>query len=396
MWAKEFDVARWNGREITILKTDRDQGRRIQVDEMPNSDQAYTRDMGKKTATYKVEIVFVGDQSLEASKDFEAALHSEPSGCLEHPEYGELELTYEKSTQSISTKRGIVVLSVDFYLTGREVSIPPLSSKKAASLTKPAMDNSIKQFEKEVKAATPDRIVAIQTDFYGMLGKLRNIASQAQRPGVKLAALHRQINDAFAAITSIANAPASFARQVQATSESLVSQLKSIPSSTKSLTDPKAYAIHQVRETEKESNVQHVRMQSTMTCVQISESIETASSAESPDDLTTSPIRLDQIKTEVALIEQSVADRINESTGESTFESLELYDSLRDLKTEIAMQSEKIKTAEQKLQQLSIYSPTPSFCLAYMADCTLGEFEGLNSIRHPLFIEGKVRVPSEK
>jgi len=395
MWDKEFDVARWNGVEINILKTDREKGKRLQIDEMPYAQTPYTKVMGDKAGTYKIEIVFVGPKALNQKADFVDELESNPAGYLEHPYYGELELTYEKSSESISTRKGLVVLTCDFVLTGRAISIPPLSKLKATNLTGSVLDASVNQFEKEVAAASPDKIVSIQNNFTTMLGGLRRIANQAGRPGVALAALHRQINDGFAAISSIANAPASFAKQVQAISQSLVSQIKTLPDSANSLTNPKSYALNQVRETESTSEVQHIRMQSTMTSIQLSEAIEIASSSETATELSDQTSNIDQVKLEASQIQTSVNERMSEASGESSFESLALFDALCELNTEIANQITKIESAELNLKRLDIYSPTPSICLAYMSECALTEFEGMNAINHPLFIAGKVRVPRE-
>lgn len=395
MWDKEFDVARWNGVEISILKTDREKGKRLQIDEMPYAQKPYTKVMGDKAGTYKIEIVFVGPTALNKKADFVDELQANPAGYLEHPYYGELELTYEKSSESISTRKGLVVLTCDFVLTGRAIYIPPLSKLKATNLTGPVLDASISQFEKEVAAASPDKIVSIQNNFTNMLGGLRRIANQAQRPGIALAALHRQINDGFAAISSIANAPASFAKQIQAISQSLVSQIKALPDSANSLTNPKSYALNQARETESTAEVQHIRMQSTMTSIQLSEAIEIASSSETATELSDQASNIDQVKLEASQIQASVNERMSEASGESSFESLALFDALCELNTEIANQVTKIESAELNLKKLDIYSPTPSICLAYMNECTLTEFEGVNAINHPLFIAGKVRVPRE-
>lgn len=391
MWDRQFEAASWNGVAFNILKTTRDGGKRLQVVEMPYKDDPAIWILGGKAKGYQIDAVFVGEQSLEDANTFEAQLDSDPVGKLEHPYLGELDLVYQDSSFSFSTKKGMVTLSLKFIKQGAAVVIPASSIKSIETYTQTVIEHSTADFVRTVEQATPDQIATLQVEFTSMLGKLRFIANQMQRPGIVLASLNRQISDGLSAISTIANAPGAFADHLNASLSSLVGSVKQSSGSqqsTAATVSSASFANDQLKKVEQSSTTNHIKTLTTMASIETNQSIKTISL----DDPW--PLDIDFAEADLKGLVSRLSQRMEEATIEATYDRYELVGSLESLNAEMAKHQDQIKGILSSLKETEIYNPTPALNLAHQHECPREKFEGLNPGGHPLFVTGTVKVPN--
>lgn len=392
MWDRQFEAASWNGTPFNILKTTRDGGKRLQIVEMPFKDDPAIWILGGKAKGYKIEAVFVGEHSLVDANTFEALLDSDPVGKLEHPYLGELDLVYQDSSLSFSTKKGLVTLSLKFIKQGAAIAIPTSTSRSIETYTQTVVQHSTADFVKTVEQATPDQIATFQTEFTSMLGKLRFIANQMQRPGIILASLNRQISDGLSAISTIANAPGAFADHINATLSSLVrnvTQSNDRQQTTSATVSSASFTNDQLKKVEQNSTTNHIKTLTTMASIETNQSIK----AVSLDDPW--PLDINFAEADVKGLVSRLDQRMEEATIEATCERYELVGSLESLNSEIAKHQDQIKSILSSLKEIDVYYPNPALLLAHQYECQSEKFAGLNPGGHPLFVTGKVRVPNE-
>ncbi|EPA8364730.1 DNA circularization N-terminal domain-containing protein [Vibrio fluvialis] len=64
MWERQYERGRWNGHQLNILATAIDGDQRLHVSEIPYAELPNIRVMGSKSRTIKLDVVFVGADSL--------------------------------------------------------------------------------------------------------------------------------------------------------------------------------------------------------------------------------------------------------------------------------------------------------------------------------------------
>lgn len=391
MWDKQFEQASWNGTAFNILKTVRDGGKRLQVVELPYKDDPSIWILGGKAKGYKIDAVFVGANALRDANAFESVLDSDPVGNLEHPYLGELNLVYQTSSMAFSTKHGIVTLSLKFIKQGALIEVPTTSIKSIKSYTQEVIKQSADEFVRVVKQANANEIAIFQQEFTTLLQKLRLIANQMQRPGIVLSQLNNQINDGLSAISTIANAPKSFAEHVSATLNNLASQLNQAtitnPSVKTATTTTGDFANRQLKQVEQSSTNKHIKTLTTMTTIETNVFINTSMIAAS--------INIEIAEASINAIALRVNDRLTEATEQATFDGYDLVVSIERLTAELAKHQARIDVIKQTLITTSVFTPIPELALAHKLECPLEQFDALNAISHPLFVTGKVRVPNE-
>ncbi|MCE7598634.1 DNA circularization N-terminal domain-containing protein, partial [Vibrio fluvialis] len=74
MWERLYEHGRWNGHQLNILATAIDGGQRLHVSEIPYAELPNIRVMGSKSRTIKLDVVFVGADSLADANAFIANL----------------------------------------------------------------------------------------------------------------------------------------------------------------------------------------------------------------------------------------------------------------------------------------------------------------------------------
>ncbi|MCG6410071.1 DNA circularization N-terminal domain-containing protein, partial [Vibrio fluvialis] len=203
MWERQYDRGRWNGHQLNILATAIDGGQRMHVREIPYAELPNIRVMGSKSRTIKLDVVFVGADSLADANAFIANLDPSPAGELEHPWLGELTLVFDTFSQSISTKRGVVTLSLSFVRAGTQPTINTSATVRVNQQASAVESVSAQSFARDVKSLSVADINQTQNDFTQSLNVMVDITHRLNLADDKLQSINSAINEAFGAISSI-------------------------------------------------------------------------------------------------------------------------------------------------------------------------------------------------
>ncbi|WP_373020720.1 DNA circularization N-terminal domain-containing protein [Thiomicrorhabdus sp.] len=401
MWDKKYDQATWNGIPFSILKTDDTQGKHVDAKEIPYSDSHYHDVLGDKIPTYTIEAVFVGADSLNEANAFRSELRQNPEGTLEHPYLGELDLVYEDSTQSINTKKGLVKLTLKFITQGKPVELPKTFSKSLTNYSDPVINQANIQFENQINAASVDQITITQNEFDTYLNDIDYLANQLKLDGSGLD-VKTKINAAKRSISSIATNPGEFAGQIDGVMNSLVSgvQTSYADTASNSILSLEQVVDKRFKDNEENQTTPLIKLHSTTARLKLNRALAAVSDStdlngrSSVGDLTNklNGINLETAYQSIKAVKSSIEQRYQESTSTADYETMPLVEAIANLNNHVQTQLIKLNEYLETLQTISIYSPTPSICLAFANDSTLSEFEGLNAITHPLFVHGEIKV----
>lgn len=382
MWDKQFEQASWNGTPFNILKTVRDGGKRLQVVELPYKDDPSIWILGGKAKGYKIDAVFVGNQSLKDANEFESLLDANPAGTLEHPYLGELDLVYKTSSMSFSTKKGVVTLSLTFVKQGVDITIP-ISAASVDLYTQEVVRQSTELFVTSVKEANINQLNELKAEATTFLNTLRIIANQMQRPGVNLAAINNQISDGLSAISTIYNAPSSFAKHLNSALVSLTNQLNSSNDNSNTASNSVIFADKRFQRIENSVKNNHIKTLSTISSIEINRYVKNESLIE---------VDFYTVEAEMNNLISRLKKRLTESTAQATYESYDLVVSLNNVDYQLGKRFDQFLAVKNNLKITDVYTPAPALSLAHQLDCQFDRFIGFNSIRHPLFVSGKVSV----
>ena len=214
MWERQYEHGRWNGHQLNILTTSLDGGKRLHVSEIPYADLPHIKVMGSKSSTFSITVVFVGASSLARANAFIAAIELSPCGQLEHPWLGELSLVFETYSQSLSTKLGLVEVSLNFIRAGitPTITAPTLiRSKEQASMVESI---SKKSFVQDVNGMNVSELNAVQEHFKEAVNVLVDITNRLHIDNEQLQEINESVNEALDSVSGIANDPLSFAEKV--------------------------------------------------------------------------------------------------------------------------------------------------------------------------------------
>lgn len=390
MWDKQYDQASWNGIAFNILKTNDEQGKRIQAKELANSEDHFVEVLGDSIQKYTIEAIFVGADSLKESNAFRSALRKTPEGTLEHPYLGELDLFYQTSSQSISTKKGLVTLSLTFISKGKPIELPKTFSKSLDNYTDPVIEQANVQFENQVKAANVDELNTIKSEFGSFLSDMDHIANQ--QPNTELLnKLSLQANEAMRAINSISADPKGFAEQV---SSLMNNTADSIGQSSQSSSGSMATTIDKRLANNEQKGTALIRLHSTTSRLKLNQELAAVTDSTDLSDLTTrlNGKNLDKAQLSISNVQKSLNDRYMESSASADYDTWELVNALSDLKQQVQNQSSKISGYQSQLKDDVVYSPTPALSLAYENNVSLNDFTSINNVQHPLFVQGDIKV----
>jgi prophage DNA circulation protein len=400
MWERKVKTAKWNGVAFNIQQTTLDNGKRLQVVELPYADDPYIKVMGAKAKGINLEAVFVGVNSLADANAFVAKLESDPIGALEHPYLGEMSLVYQSVSQSFSTKKGLVTLALKFLKQGKAVALTRvrIDEKPLSELSNDLMAASKQQFMRDMAAASPDEISTLQDDFNNLLSTLKSIASRSSQDSMRLTHLHHEIQDGMSAVSTIVNAPGNYADHLSAMFDNLTRVLlddKDSNASSNIALNPLHTASTSLRKRISVSPVSaHCNIQITVAIVLISEELALLSTTEQPTMALFVGHSIDNIARNINAIRTLIEERIEEVTQSADYESLALVESINALHESVINQGQKIAQLLQTIKRIEVIKPRPLLCIAQSNAQSRAEISALNSIPHPLFVSGLLRVPN--
>ncbi|MFA0551914.1 DNA circularization N-terminal domain-containing protein [Vibrio lentus] len=392
MWERQYEHARWNGLKLNILSTAFDGGKRLQVSEIPYADLPHIKVMGTKARTYTIEVVFVGPSSLADANVLIENLEAKPTGELEHPWLGELPLVFEDVSQSISTKKGLVTLSLKFARAGSSPSITAPISVRTKTQANIVESLSKRSFVKEVNGLDVSDIHRVQSDVTSALNVLVDITNRLNLEDENLQDINYAINKAFSAVSSLSTNPTEFADLFSASVNAVADGVQAEPNSSNEAVDNSRSAqALLLGEVKPDTPTQHHNVQMVTGAVKMNKDI---THLEKGDrfDITQSAKQPETINNDLSTLIVGIDERIKETTQVSTLESIELFDAVTTLKSNVKVQQDKVGSGTAPHR--TVQSPRFQSALTIAHDEFTQEkiITKMNALQHPLFIRGDIAV----
>ncbi|MUK70183.1 DNA circularization N-terminal domain-containing protein [Aliivibrio fischeri] len=398
MWEREYEKGRWNGLELNILTTSIDGGQRLHVSEIPYADLPSIKVMGSAANSIDLEVLLVGKASLVEANNLLASLNASPKGELEHPWLGELPLVFETFSQKISTKRGVVELSLKFLRDGK---VPQLSSSTSITVSSKEQASEVeasstKTFVQDVEEMDAAQVSSLQEHFTYAINQLVGISTKLNVPSQTLLALNQELNSALVAISSIANAPEQFAEQLSKTVDSVADAVRSEPDSeNEAIDNSRAAQSSMLAAIDPNAPSAHYNVQVVTAAVKMSKTVATLEQ-ENEFDIVNAKGQPSIMMSDLKQLTVAVSQRINEVTMNSTLESLELFYALTGLKEGIETQYNKVKTGSEAQRFIERGRYIPALFLAHQTYTDTALISALNPLKHPLFMNGMLSMRAMK
>ncbi|WJG23714.1 DNA circularization N-terminal domain-containing protein [Vibrio furnissii] len=392
MWERQYERGRWNGHQLNILATAIDGGQRLHVSEIPYAELPNIRVMGSKSRTIKLDVVFVGADSLADANAFISNLESSPAGELEHPWLGELTLVFETFSQSISTKRGVVTLSLSFVRAGTQPTINTSATVRVKQQASAVESVSAQSFALDVKSLSVADINQTQNDFTQSLNVLVDITHRLNLADDKLQSINSAINEAFGAISSISSAPDKFATLLSTAVDRVAEGVQSEPDSDSEAVDNARTAqqlmLGQVKE---DAVTPHHNIQMVTGAVKVSKDV-TRLEKQDQFDITAVSKQPAIIQSDLSALIDGIDERVTETTNVSTVESLDIFDALTALKGGIQTQHDKVIKGTAAHRVIEQPRSKPALTIAHDQYTAEPIVTAMNALQHPLFLRGDIAV----
>ncbi|ELV8553698.1 DNA circularization N-terminal domain-containing protein [Vibrio fluvialis] len=392
MWERQYERGRWNGHQLNILATAIDGGQRLHVSEIPYAELPNIRVMGSKSRTIKLDVVFVGADSLSDANAFIANLESSPTGELEHPWLGELTLVFDTFSQSISTKRGVVTLSLSFVRAGTQPTINTSATVRVKQQASTVENVSAQSFARDVKNLSVADINQTQNDFIQSLNVLVDITHRLNLADDKLQNINSAINEAFGAISSISSAPDKFATLLSTAVDRVAEGVQAEPDSDSEAVDNARTAqqlmLGQVKE---DAVTHHHNLQMVTGAVKVSKDV-TRLEKQDQFDITAVKKQPAIIQSDLAALLDGIDARVRETTSVSTVESLDIFDALVALKGGIQTQHDKVIKGTAAHRVIEQPRSKPALSIAHDQYTAEPIVTAMNALQHPLFLRGDIAV----
>ncbi|MGI2874487.1 DNA circularization N-terminal domain-containing protein [Vibrio fluvialis] len=396
MWERQYERGRWNGHQLNILATAIDGGQRLHVSEIPYAELPNIRVMGSKSRTIKLDVVFVGADSLADANAFIANLESSPAGELEHPWLGELTLVFETFSQSISTKRGVVTLSLSFVRAGTQPTINTSATVRVKQQANAVENVSAQSFARDVQSLSVADINQTQNDFTQSLNVLVDITHRLNLADDKLQSINSAINEAFGAISSISSAPDKFATLLSTAVDRVAEGVQSEPDSDSEAVDNARTAqqlmLGQVKE---DAATPHHNIQMVTGAVKVSKDV-TRLEKQDHFDITAVKKQPAIIQSDLAALLDGIDARVRETTSVSTVENLDIFDALVALKGGIQTQHDKVIKGTAVHRVIEQPRSKPALTIAHDQYTAEPIVTAMNALQHPLFLRGDIAVRNPK
>lgn len=392
MWERQYQHGRWNGHLLNILSTAIDGGKRLQVKELPYADLPHIKVMGSKARTFNVEVVFVGANSLADSNACINNLEQEPKGELEHPWLGELPLTFETYSQNISTKKGLVTLSLSFVRSGVTPTITATTRVRAREQSSIVEKISAKSFSKDVQRMDVSDINKTQENVTKGLNVLVDITNRLSLSDDALKDINHSINEAFSAVSGLSHEPDKLANSFSTAVSSVASGLHTEPSSSSEAVDnsrsAQALMLNQATE---ETPTTHYSVQMVTGAVNMSRDLDLLEK-EDAFDIASSNKQPAIMQSDLSALASAIDDRIADITKVSTLESMALYDALITLKSNVQSQIEKVTVGSESQRVIQTPRYKPALTIAHDEHSDEKSLTSMNALQHPLFMRGDIAV----
>ncbi len=222
-WRDRFRQASFRGIEFFVDEVRVSGGRRVAVHEVAGRALAIPDDTGRRTRSFQLTAILVGDDHDQAADELQFALEREGPGELIHPWMGRktVRVVGEFSRRETNDRGGMTTFDIPFqelHETELVVSVGPSVGDAAAGVRAAAGADAEKRvattgWPEYVRDATAGALSSIG----GVLKGLRFIQAQE----AQVAAFTNQVTSLIDNLSSLAVAPAQLAAQVFASVEQI-------------------------------------------------------------------------------------------------------------------------------------------------------------------------------
>lgn len=392
MWERQFERGRWNGHVLNILGTAIDGGQRLHISEIPYGDLPHVRVMGRKARTLKLDVVFVGRSSLVDANAFIATIDSQPKGELEHPWLGELSLVFDTFSQNISTKRGVVSLSLSFSQAGVSPVLTIPAAIKTSERASAVESVSAVTFERDVESMGPIETNQTQAQYTKALNTLTDITSRLHLADSELKSINRAIHSAQTALNSVGSSPIRFTTAMSDAVDAVASGVQSETVSENAAADNARSAQELMLSLVDVNSIdEHFNVQALTGAVKMSRDV--AKLEQEEQFYVADAVRLPSITlNDLQMLRDATAHCIGRVTALSTMESIALYDALLSMQMALQAQRDKLLKGSEAHRTVTLVKFQPGLTLAHDEFTEYDILTAINPLQHPLFMRGAVGV----
>ncbi|WP_310611269.1 DNA circularization N-terminal domain-containing protein [Limnohabitans sp.] len=218
-WSTRQSYAKWRGFEFLTDSHDSTHGARLVVTELPGADEPVVEDMGAKADGYKVAAYFIGaDYDLQRNK-FLSLLAQGGAAWLRHPWLGDVWVrAHNWSVHESTDKGGFCTVSVDFVPGGQAPFVP---MRDMADTALGAIDKTAKAspfaFLKMTAAAVSKFVAQVQ----GKLDLVRDALAMARMPLTMATQVMGAVASAKAVVGDVMAMPGEYATMMRTLASSL-------------------------------------------------------------------------------------------------------------------------------------------------------------------------------
>lgn len=394
MWERQYERGRWNGHKLNILATGINGGKRLHVSEIPYADLPSIKVMGSKARKINLDVAFVGPASLSDANAFIENLEATPKGELEHPWLGELPLVFEDFSQNITTKRGLVTLSLSFVRAGITPTIDAPSIVRTRQQALDVENISKQTFAQDVKKMDVAAVNQTQTDYRKALETLVDITNRLNIDSSQRSGINSNINDAFTKVSSLTNDAESLSDAFTAATDAVAEGVHSEPESPNEAIDnarsAQSLMLNQVND---QAPSEHLNTQVVMGAVKMSKDLTLLESSDTYDVSTAKhATNIATKKRDLQTLSDATTERIKAATSVSTKDSLEQYDALSALRQNIDNQHAKVIAGTEPQRVINAPKFRPLLTLAHDEYTKENILRAINTTMHPLFVRGDIAV----
>ncbi len=199
-WISRLKNAKWRNFEFLTDSHDSTHGARLVVTELPGADAPIVEDMGAKADGYKVAAYFIGSNYDLQRNKFLSLLAKGGADWLHHPWLGDVWVrAHNWSVHESTDKGGYCAVSVDFVQGGQAPFVPTRDMADAAL-------GAIDKVVKAVPAELPKKMTALGLAKFleqvrGAMDKVRNVLAMARMPLTMMT----QVMDGIGSVKALVN-----------------------------------------------------------------------------------------------------------------------------------------------------------------------------------------------
>lgn len=404
-WQDRLVRAKWRGMEFLTESHDAREGQRLAVHELPGSDTPLVEDLGAKSRTWHVSAYFIGSDYDQARDAFLALLRTPGAEWLTHPWLGRVwARARDWSIAESNTDGGMARISVEFIDGGGDAVEPvqDVSDATDSALDDLVDDSSDWQLPDALSASG---VQAVLAQVSAGLDRVRNALSKARLPLTMTYAVLDAVDNAKALVAeglSISGQYATALRAVSSTLKTLLGQhdassftVSSATSSTAAVGTTGAMTGEAIR---LRVVAQLVRESVAATPSAVAGPVSAAVAQALTQEAQTRQLWLAATAMQTALTDYTTADArdaamtavltaVDAAMPQASDAVFQSAASARML-LQRSLQLQMVEPTQERL----IVSPLPSAVLAYRMGVDESTLLARNGVRHPLFVQGAVRV----